>query len=123
MTIPEAKRQARLEEWHGRIEEQQRSGLTVKDWCEQSGCGEGQFYYWLKLVRMETINRYETGSQGLTLVRVEPTQLRSGTRESVSTAASQALGIVIRYGRATVEMPAGTQCGAIAELVKALGDS
>ena len=57
MTISEVKRQTRLSEWRGQIQEQQSSGLTVKDWCEQRGYGQGRFYYWLRLVRTESIDR------------------------------------------------------------------
>ncbi len=122
MTISEVKRQARLSEWRGRIQEQQSSGLTVKDWCGQQGCGEGQFYYWLRLVRNETINRYESESQGLSLVRVDPAQLPASQGELPSAVAGQPAGIVIRYGDAAVELPGGMQAAAIAELLKALSD-
>lgn len=122
MTISEVKRQARLSEWRGRIQEQQSSGLTVKDWCRQRGCGEGQFYYWLRLVRTETIDRYESESHRLSLVRVDPTRLPANQGKMPSAVASRSAGIVIRYGNAAVELPAGTQTAAIAELLKALSD-
>ena len=122
MTISEVKRQARLSEWRGRIQEQQSSGLTVKDWCGQQGCGEGQFYYWLRLVRTETIDRYESESQGLSLVRVDPARLPANQGEMPSAVASEPPRIVIRYGNAAVELPAGMQTAVIAELLKALSD-
>lgn len=120
MTISEVKRQARLSEWHRRIQEQQSSGQTVKDWCGQQGCGEGQYYYWLRLVRNETINRYEAESPGQSLVRVDPHRLPTGQEKPESGVGSQTAGIVIRYGNAAVELPAGVQTSTIAELLKAL---
>lgn len=123
MTISEVKRQTRLLEWCGRIEEQQSSGLTVKDWCEQRGLGQGQYYYWLRLVRTETIDHYKSESQGVSLVRVDPSRLSASQGKQAPGSASQTAGIVIRYGNAAVELPTGTQTAAIAELLKALSDA
>ena len=122
MTISEVKRQRRLWEWRGQIEEQQSSGLTVKDWCEQRGCGQGQFYYWLRLVRTETIDRYESESQAVSLVRVDPSRLAASKGKMASDVGSQIAGIVIRYGNAAVELPIGVQSAVIVELLKALSD-
>ena len=123
MTISEVKRQARLSGWRGQILEQQRSGLTVKDWCEQRGCGQGQFYYWLRLVRTESIDRYESESREVSLVKIDPSRLPAGQEELASGVGSQPGGIVIRYGNAAVELPAGMQTAAIAELLKALSNA
>ena len=123
MTISEVKRRTRLSEWQRRIQEQQSSGLTVKDWCEQRECGQGQFYYWLRLVRTETIDRYKSESQEVSLVRVEPSRLPASQGKLASVVGSQLPGIIIRYGSAAVELPAGTQTAAIAELLKALSEA
>ncbi|MDD3540899.1 MAG: hypothetical protein PHG57_06545 [Eubacteriales bacterium] len=122
MTISEVKRQTRLSEWRGQIQEQQSSGLTVKDWCEQRGYGQGRFYYWLRLVRTESIDRYKSEEE-VSLVRVDPSRLPASQGKLASCVGSQSPGIVIRYGNAAAELPAGTQTATIAELLKALSDA
>ena len=123
MTISEVKRRTRLQEWFRKIEEQQISGLTVKDWCEQRGFGQGQYYYWLRMVRTETIDHYESENPGVSLVRVDPSRLPASQGKQEPGLASQTAGIVIRYGNAVVELPTGTQTAAVAELLKALSEA
>ena len=44
MTIPEAKRTARIIEWRQLIYERQQSGQSVKAWCLQNGIRENRYY-------------------------------------------------------------------------------
>ena len=37
------------------IVEHQQSGLSIKAWCKEKGISEGQFYYWLKIIREESL--------------------------------------------------------------------
>ncbi len=51
MTAREAKKQYLLREWSERVAERNRSGLSVKKWCEENGFKERNYHYWLKQVR------------------------------------------------------------------------
>ncbi len=51
MTAREAKKQYLLREWCERVAERNRSGLSVKKWCEENGIKERNYHYWLKQVR------------------------------------------------------------------------
>ena len=53
MTIPEAKRTARIIEWRQLIHERQQSSQSVKAWCLQNGIRENRYYYWLRIIREE----------------------------------------------------------------------
>ena len=51
-------------EWRERIEAQERSGVSVKQFCEEQGFTEQSFYFWRKGLRRQTPLRFalvETG--------------------------------------------------------------
>ena len=70
MTIPEAKRITRMNEWRQLIHERQQSGQSVRAWCLQNGIRENSYYYWLRIIREEALR--ETENRSCALVRVEP---------------------------------------------------
>ena len=113
MTIPEAKRKIRINEWQQLIQEQQQSGLSIRKWCERSNIRETSYYYWLKIIREEAL----TGTENLSgqLVRIEPEKLPSAAKT-----ASSHSGIVIRHGESTIELPEQTPPERLAALVRAL---
>ena len=114
MTILEAKRETRLAVWQQHIQDQRSSGLTVRAWCAQNGCSEKSYYYWLRLVREQMLERVE----GSTLVQVRPEELVSANRSGTDNGISGS--VVIRFGNACIELPEHTGTEAIASLVKAL---
>lgn len=60
----------RKEKWIKIIEERNRSGLTVKDWCHQNHVNETSYYYWLKKIRESIINA--ANDQEMTFVPLLP---------------------------------------------------
>jgi Transposase len=50
-TTIEEKAGSRSEEWRDRIAEQQRSGMSVKQFCKERGLTECSFYAWRKRLR------------------------------------------------------------------------
>ena len=114
MTIPEAKRITRMNEWRQLIHERQQSGQSVRAWCLQNGIRENSYYYWLRIIREEALR--ETENRSGALVRVEPEKLAVG---AVSPQASFG-GIVIRANGVEAEFPSGTDIVILAAFVKAL---
>ena len=114
MTIPEAKRITRMNEWRQLIAERQQSGQSVRAWCLQNGIRENSYYYWLRIIREEALR--ETENRSDTLVRVEPAKLAV---ETVSPQTSSG-GIVIRTHGVEAEFPSGTDTAILAAFVKAL---
>ena len=114
MTIPEAKRITRMNEWRRLITERQQSGQSVRAWCLQNGIRENSYYYWLRIIREEVLCEAENRSGAL--VRVEPEKLAV---ETVSPEPSSG-GIVIRAHGVEAEFPLGTDIGMLAAFVKAL---
>ena len=78
----------RAESWRQRIAEQVRSGLSVKQFCQQQGLTEPSFYFWRKRLAQPQPIRFalvETGSgrppatePGLELVLTTGERLRIG---------------------------------------------
>ena len=50
ISITDAKREARMAEWHNRIVECRTSGKKVSDWCAEHGIGIKTYYYWHRQV-------------------------------------------------------------------------
>ena len=46
-----------MQNWQMMYSEYVNSGLTVKEWCENNNLSVKTFYYRLKKLRMETLNR------------------------------------------------------------------
>jgi hypothetical protein len=64
-TVSEEKKAAKREYWRGRIAEQERSGLSVQQFCKEQGLTEQAFYFWRKRLRNQEPMRFallETGS-------------------------------------------------------------
>ena len=114
MTIPEAKRTARIIEWRQLIYERQQSGKSVKAWCLQNGIRENRYYYWLKIIREEAL--CETKDRSGALVRVEPEKLAVETISPLPASGE----IVIRAHGVEAEFPSGTDIGILAVFVKAV---
>ena len=114
MTIPEAKRITRMNEWKQLIHERQQSGQSVRTWCLQNGIREYSYYYWLRIIREEALCEAETRSGAL--VRVEPEKLAMGAVSPQPVSG----GIVIRAHGVEAEFPSGTDIGLLAAFVKAV---
>jgi hypothetical protein len=69
-----ARKLARDENWRARISAQERSGISVKQFCKQQGLTEQSFYYWRK--RLQT-----PASMRFALVEPEP---RRGTADDAA---------------------------------------
>jgi transposase-like protein len=93
----------RDEDWRTRISAQERSGISVKQFCEQQGVTEQSFYYWRK--RLQT-----TTSMRFALVEAE---LRRGTAEHA------ALELVLRTGE-RLRISAGVDAATLRQVLEAL---
>jgi len=62
MTAQKLATQIRLQEWARQIEERERSGASVREWCEENGVGIKNYYYRKRRVREEYINAVGVGT-------------------------------------------------------------
>jgi transposase len=93
----------RDEDWRTRISAQERSGISVKQFCKQQGVTEQCFYYWRK--RLQT-----TTSMRFALVEAEP---RRGTAEHA------ALELVLMTGE-RLRISAGVDAETLRQVLEAL---
>lgn len=66
----EKKAASKIDEWRERLAEQQRSGRTVKQFCQEHGITQCSFYAWRKRLREEGTVRFALVERGR--VRPEP---------------------------------------------------
>ena len=93
----------RDEDWRTRISAQERSGISIKRFCQQQALSEKSFYYWRK--RLQT-----TTSMRFALVEAEP---RRGTAEPA------ALELVLRTGE-RLRISAGVDAATLRQVLEAL---
>ncbi len=55
MTTQEVKNHYSLQKWSSIIQECTMSGLPVRQWCQQNDILEGSYYYWLRKLRLKTL--------------------------------------------------------------------
>jgi transposase len=92
------------EEWRERIAAQERSGVSVKQFCEEQGFTEPSFYFWRKRLQRQTPMRFALVETGGTV------------RES---AAEAALELVLTTGE-RLRIGAGVDPAALRKVLEAL---
>jgi transposase len=101
---PEQKAASKSEQWRDRLAEQERSGLSVKQFCQQQGVSEYCFYSWRKRLRKAGPVRFALVDRGaqpavgefaLELMLANGDRLRIGAGVDVKT-----LGTVLEALRA-----------------------
>ena len=64
-TIPEQAAGTKADQWRGRIAEQERTGVSVKQFCKQQGLTEYSFYAWRKRLRKQAPVRFALVERGV----------------------------------------------------------
>ena len=54
-TMKSSKHEMLRSQWLQLINEQQESGLSIRRWCRENNVTASQYYYWLKIVRQDSI--------------------------------------------------------------------
>jgi len=77
MRVQALKHMMRLREWAAQIDECQKSGLTVKQWCDKHGINRKTYYNRVRLVREEILILAETGgtSEGINVIETANTMI------------------------------------------------
>jgi transposase-like protein len=63
---------ARRERWSGIVERAESSGLSIREFCQQHGVNEGQFYHWRHRLELESGKRQAKPSAGSEFLLVQP---------------------------------------------------
>ena len=59
LSIVEAKKELRLQEWKERIRECRTSGLSVSEWCKRNDIGVKRYYYWHRKLWKRELRKIE----------------------------------------------------------------
>lgn len=115
MTIAQNKRQMKLGHWCHVIQACRTSGMSVSTWCQNNGIKIYSYYYWLRIIREESLHEHPTESS---IVKV-PDSILSQPETSVMEHPSKGL-IRLDYHHVTVEFPIDYDIREIARLLKEL---
>ncbi len=55
MDMRNVNHQVRVNEWRQIISDCRRSGQTIRDWCKENTIKPSQYYYWLRVIRNESL--------------------------------------------------------------------
>ena len=57
MNVKQIDQEVRYQEWAAIIKECRSSGMHVKEWCEMKGIKPASYYYYLRAIRLKTIEQ------------------------------------------------------------------
>ena len=103
------------ERWAMLIKERMESGMTVREWCHDRNIKESRYYYWLRILRREAVERKGQRQQEPPFVEL-PADI---CREHVPAPATA----VIRKGNITIEVTESASAGFIAKVMEALANA
>jgi len=101
-TSIEEKAISKDDQWRERIAEQERSGLSVKQFCKERGVSEYSFYTWRKR-----------------LAKKEPVRFALVDREAAGQEPATALEVVLRSGE-RLRIGSGVDAGTLRTVLEAL---
>lgn len=55
MDMRQVNHQVRVDQWRQVIAECRSSGQSIKEWCKEHSLKESQYYYWLRVIRNESL--------------------------------------------------------------------
>lgn len=117
--VTKIKNQYRAEQWANVIKECQASGQTVTSWCESHDVGIKAYYYWLRKLRMATIQKSNPNA----LVEVPKEEPAVFKKLEVQTPVPNTqAAVVIHLNGATIEVNEGTSQQTIQAVLLALRD-
>lgn len=65
MNTRQVKRELKIAEWTELIRQRLDSGLSVDQWCEQTGISRDKYFYWLRIVREASCAAIEASTAGV----------------------------------------------------------
>lgn len=110
-----AKNQMRAENWRTLIQACRQSGQTVVNWCEQNNINSKTYYYWLRKLRTQELERKELP---VPVPEEKPVVFKQLEVQTPVTGARAA--VIIRLPSATVEVVEGTSQATVEAVLLAL---
>lgn len=114
MEIQALTRDYRLQQWASIITQRNKSGMTIRAWCEEQGINQKSYYYWQRKLREAA----SAQASGLTVMS-SPVP-RGWVTLSVPAEPSNAQGLVVEVGGYRVHVQAQTDTALLARVCHAL---
>ena len=121
MNAREATRQYRLSQWLAIIKECRGSGMSVRSWCKQNDVDEKQFYYWQRKIREIASESLPVMTQNSKFVQLPVSTVAAPVTKESPTDFTPSM--VIRVGKAVVELADHIQPELLASVLKVLSDA
>lgn len=117
--ITAVKSKLKLQQWAERIAECQASSMTVVAWCEANNINIKSYYYWLKKVRLHTLDSMPVLSEKLPAKPVE-SPLVFKPLEVTSPVAGMRASVIVHLPQASIEVPDGVSQHTVEAVLLAL---
>ena len=117
--VSSVKAQLRLQEWAGLIAQCQSSYMTVAAWCEANGINIKSYYYWLKKVRLHTLDNLPALTESLPEKREEPPVVFKSL-EVTSPVIQMQASVIVHLPQATLEVAQGVDRQTVEAVLLAL---
>lgn len=103
-------RAERRQQWHHFITAYKSSGQSVREWCAANGVDPNRLWYWLRRTKTE-----DAGSKATRWLSVDMTGQADEER--------QARGLLVRVGKAGIEVRQGFDPELLVAVVRALSEA
>lgn len=74
-----AVREYRSNQWMKIIQDRNQSGLTIREYCQQNGVNQNAYYYWLRIIRHQAMEKENTAIQQQEFVEIPSLQVPETT--------------------------------------------
>ena len=117
-TMKSVRHEMLKKKWSQLIKDCHDSGLTVKRWCQENDVRESQYYYWLKIIREESL------VQAGTLAITRDTQFAEVSPQcEIIRSPSQNTCVVLHSGDFEIEILNGADPETLANILSVLKKS
>lgn len=117
-TMKGARHEMLKEQWREVIKRHNGSGLSVRQWCEENNVSTTQFYYWLRVIRQDSL--IQAGTLAVTgqgqFVEIKPGKEEFQTNH-------QGICAVLRSNGNEIEILNGADPNTLEAILKILGRS
>ena len=117
--VSSVKAQLRLQEWAGLIAQCQSSSMTVAALCEANGINIKSYYYWLKKVRLHTLDNLPALTESLPEKREEDPVVFKPL-EVTSPVIQMQASVIVHLPQATLEVAQGVDRQTVEAVLLAL---
>ena len=117
--VMKVRSEVHMKEWAGLIAECQSSTQTVKGWCEEHGINTKSYYYWLRKIRLRTLQNMPEYDSEVPVAQHDGA-ISFKPLEIEGTALAAGAAVTVRLPNATLEVSRGTDRETIEAVLLAL---